>query len=911
MTQKTDTNRAHTTVAISSVWGWIGSVVLIGVAIAPPEASAQRIPDTSLPNNSYLETSEGIHRITGGTEAGSNLFHSFQEFNVDRGEIVRFENAQTIHNIITRVTGENPSRIDGVLGANGAANLFLLNPNGIAFGPNARLDLGGSFVASTGRFLIFDDRQTFDTQASQPLLSVNTPLGLQLDPHAGNVTSTGASLSVPRGERLVLAGGNLAIDGGRLEAPEGSVALLARSGRWTGDDPLAAFEGNGGAIALTNGAIVDTSGDRGGRVVLSSRELQLSGGARIFAETLGSENGLGIEIAVDRLEMRDDSLISTTTYGSGRGGDVRLDAHSIDVQGVRDLQEILARLFTLDRIESPDDFGGGLFATTFSDGNAGNISIDTDTLSLSHGAFVSTNTSGSGRGGTLEIRAGEYVDLRGAQIVAETFDNGHAGSVNFSTGNLRISEGGGIFASTFSNGDGGRVTVRASGTVEISGTTPNGRFNSAIAGNAFSNATTQAGLIDVSARRIAVRDGGGIGAVTFGDARGGLVRITASESIEVSGVRPDPLTRANINTRSVGRGAAGDITISTGWLLVSGGAEITTSTSNLGTAGRLTVRASEGVEIRGADSTGQAISRIRSDATAIAPFAPVVTPNLTGALGAAGDLTIVAPLLELDDGGSLVVSSLGEGVRAGNVTLDVDRLVLSRGAQVVAESEFAREGNVNIDARIVELRDNSRISTTATGREPGGNIAIATDTLVALENSDIAANATNSQGGRIFIRAQGIFGTAFRDRPTPNSDITATSALGAEFKGIVEIETPTLDAELGSFDLSREMVDLTGLVVDRCRALRAGSEFAVTGRGGLPPNPFQPVVSVGVWRDWRAIASGDAESDLPEHLSFEAEPMVEATTWQRHDDGSVSLLSPQARPFQTEHRDRCRMRSRD
>ncbi|NET09364.1 MAG: filamentous hemagglutinin N-terminal domain-containing protein, partial [Symploca sp. SIO2B6] len=87
--------------------------------------------------------------IQGGTARGDVLFHSFEDFNVNQGQQVRFNNELAIESIFARVTGGHASHLDGVLGVNGATDLFLLNPNGILFGPNARLDIGGSLVATT------------------------------------------------------------------------------------------------------------------------------------------------------------------------------------------------------------------------------------------------------------------------------------------------------------------------------------------------------------------------------------------------------------------------------------------------------------------------------------------------------------------------------------------------------------------------------------------------------------------------------------------------------------------------------------------------------------------------------------------------------------------------------------------
>jgi filamentous hemagglutinin family protein len=124
--------------------GLIAVPVFIG--IFPESAVAQVIPDgtTNTPNPGARVPQ---CRITGGDRIGANLFHSFEAFSIQAGEEVRFDNAPRVQTIITRVTGDTESFINGTLSANGTANVFLLNPNGVIFGPDADLDIGGSFLA--------------------------------------------------------------------------------------------------------------------------------------------------------------------------------------------------------------------------------------------------------------------------------------------------------------------------------------------------------------------------------------------------------------------------------------------------------------------------------------------------------------------------------------------------------------------------------------------------------------------------------------------------------------------------------------------------------------------------------------------------------------------------------------------
>ena len=138
---------------------------LITTSLSQAQVTSDRILSTNVATADNLNYS-----IDGGARAGSNLFHSFEEFSIPTGGSAVFTNAEDIENIFSRVTGSNISSIDGRLQAQGNASLFLINPNGIIFGPEASLNIGGSFVASTANGIQFADG-TFSVQ----LLSKHHP----------------------------------------------------------------------------------------------------------------------------------------------------------------------------------------------------------------------------------------------------------------------------------------------------------------------------------------------------------------------------------------------------------------------------------------------------------------------------------------------------------------------------------------------------------------------------------------------------------------------------------------------------------------------------------------------------------------------------------------------------------------
>ncbi len=192
----------------------ISGIAFIGWNTAIFSANAQIIPDKTLPINSVVTKSGLTHTITGGTTRGVNLYHSFQEFSVPINNTAYFNNASNTQNIVTRVTGNSASSIDGLIKANGNANLFLLNPHGITFGTKAKLEIGGTFVGSTASNFKLTDGSEFSATNPQapPLLTTSITFGLQYGRSNVGATITNQG-NLSTGQDLILNADKLNLQG--------------------------------------------------------------------------------------------------------------------------------------------------------------------------------------------------------------------------------------------------------------------------------------------------------------------------------------------------------------------------------------------------------------------------------------------------------------------------------------------------------------------------------------------------------------------------------------------------------------------------------------------------------------------------------------------------------------------------
>ena len=917
-----------------------------------------------------------------GQTVDSNLFHSFGRFGLDTGEAAIFISAANIRNIFSRVTGGSPSVIDGLIFTESpSVNLFLINPSGILFGPNARLDVGGttrgSFIATTVDALVWSNGEQFSATnpgGSESLLTiVGDPSGfLSLQGPPQPIVSSGSSLRVYEGQSLLLLGGDVTLEGsflsvnytkgGRIElggvAEPGTVGLSVSGNDLSLNFPDSVARAD---VSVTNGAVIDVRAKDGGSIAINARNLNISGGSVLAAGiganlgSIGSQAGDITLNATGTITITNSLVFNNVEPGGvGNGGNININARSLSItDGALLIASIYGQGDSGSIFLQADESVSLANSAVFNDvapggvGNGGNININARALSITDGAQLSASTSGQGNSGSIFLQTDDSVSLaRSSAIFSQVQAGGvgNGGDINITAGSLSLTDGAELQAfvgydSTrrlpSGRGDAGDVNINVRDTVTLvgrgrdSGTPITAIWN----GVGFRGAEGNGGDININARSLSLTNAH-IAADTNGNGDAGDITIRVVDSIYLTnsdsvleGSRRSRIGSAvtheavgngsniDIQARSLfldngavldastkGNGDGGNIRVSVNTLAATNGGQIFTTSGSSGRAGTISLNATDSVTLSGSDPN---FAQRRSPNPLINPDAASGVFARTEGVGDAGNLRIETDKLTVRDGAAITVSSMRSGL-AGSLIVEANSIRLDNKATISADT-FGGGGSINLSTGDLILRRGSSISTNARGRNiTGGNITIDTENLVAVpkEDSDITANAQESFGGRVIINAFGIFGTQFRLQDTPLSDITASSALGPQFNGVVQLNTPGIDPSRGLANLPTEVVDASNQIAQTCGAggrEARENEFIVTGRRGMPSNPHEPLSNDEPLEDIHPpsefSSSRNSNPDAAKAVTSQSvtsnpkPPIVEAQGWVINDKGQVVLTA--------------------
>lgn len=714
-----------------------------------------------------------------GTQAGQNLFHSFSHFSLTEGESATFTApATTVSNVIARVTGGTPSRIDGTLRSTipGAA-LWFINPAGVMFGTHANLDVPAAFHVGTANELrsldgtrVSATAPEISTLSSAPIesfgFSTATPAAITVD---------GATLRVPDGQDFSIAGGDITLHNSNVWAFGGTITLESMGRLSITRDVFSTH------LTRPDGDVfgdLDSSGVAGGIIVRASHWDMLN--AYITSDTYDNSAGLGIRALVTHRISLTDSSVTADVFGNGRGGQIRIEADELSMNSMAG-----------NAIISSD---------TYAEGNAGDIFIDAGAItmtSIDGAVYVSSDTYAQGDAGYINVQA-DRIHAHNAKGVffagfsSDTYagddsllawQHGNGGVIELNVADSILLEGAAIQSLSETNGNGGDVRVTA-GTIALRGMNSDGYFST----ETFLSG--RGGDIDIQTGTLLIESGQGaayVSADTYGRGDAGNIRIVAdavdirvSDDEFFSGISSDSYFDAN-------RAAI----------------------DHYGDAGNIDLIVREQLNMYGGS-----------------------IQSYTDKNGAGGNITVYAGNILMDGTTSeatIDVSAYESGT-AGFINLTAERLVVY--ASSIIATSASSGGSITIKTEHLWMDNQAGISASVTGDDnsEGGNVTLLTDTLVAIGESSIKANATQGRGGRIVVDT----GAFIHEAGDTNVLDASSGSDVSERQGRVELQSDVdVGHDIGMHDTGEVTPAATDSACQEGRGTRRAT-LARAGMGGLP-----------------------------------------------------------------------------
>lgn len=792
---------------------WVTQGFVVCCLMTSGSVQAQIAPDGTLGNERSRVTpiNPNTERIDGGAIRGSNLFHSFQEFSIGEGRGAYFANPTGVDNILSRVTGRNPSNILGTLGVLGNANLYLLNPNGIFFGPNARLDIRGSFTASTADSVVFSDRALYsatDTQ-TRPLLTVAVPIGLQYGAQQAGTISNAGNLAVGQGQKLTLLGGTVTSTG-QLNAPGGTVQVL------------------GNQVALLDNARIDVSSATGGGTVLVGGDFQGKGevpnaaqtfvapGVTINADALTNGNGGRVIIWADDTTRFYGNISARGGANSGNGGFVEVSGkQNLAFWGNVNLSAPKGNLGTL--LLDPDNInivGGagapqdaslpnvpvGAAPATFTISQAalqsqpGTVTLQAaNDITIAPGVSLNfvpggaiTFTADADQDGIGSFRmdtgqtiraAGRNIEISGASLSlgnistnANLINGGNiqltATNGNIRTGNLVSSSNSPTVGNAARGGSikldatNGSITVIGDNTV-VPGTNTVILSNSIVSPNVLGNAQTGGDIIFNAVNGIDIS--GGIVSQSFnfgtGDSgKAGDIKFTTTNGdIVVSG---DMLANSNLGIGNSGNGGAVTFNAINGNIAIR---NLTTESfifraGNSANGGEITLTAGGTIKTENLASLSGGNSAGNAGTITLFANRGITTNSInagSSGTGSGGDITLISRNGVIDTRAGVLYSTSVSGIgvpigKGGNITISADSGSILAGS---IESVGLLGGEITLTSSNLLSLNQSDIASISTGSNRGGNVSL-TAPSISSANARVATITTGSgQAGDLVVNA--------------------------------------------------------------------------------------------------------------------------------------------------------------
>jgi filamentous hemagglutinin family protein len=800
-----------------------GSQLLAGIGsgLGSPQAQAGNV-NLNVADEIVLGQSSGIEN-----RVNQNAIGNAGDINVRAGSLTLSEGAFLSASTLgrgnggdIRVIADGDVRLDGVGGTgNNRSRSRISSVIGeSAVGEGGNIAIAAQSLSVTNGALI--NTEIFEATNGTPGGRGNA--GDIFVTTKDNVTISGSDrndsisrISSTVGASTIGNGGDIVINTGALSLSNNArlITLTAAQGN-TGDIVI-----NTGALSLSNDALLTTltaaQGNAGG-IFVEARSLSLSNRVLLSTITTGTGKAGNVQINVPTISITNSAGLSSETFGKGRSGNLTINTSQLLVKdgafigttaergsqgNAGNLTINASELVQLSGTSTNNQSSSRLTSSTLGQGNAGDLSITTQRLLIQNGAGIAAGSQGEGDGGNVTLNASELVQLSGnltnnrfSAITTLSTGKGDAGDLEIDTGDLLVRDGASISTTTLGEGKGGNTLINANRSVQVIGSSANDTFTGMLTGTGGKG---NAGNLEINTEQLLVRERAGILTNTVGEGQGGsllvntrqllvedganiettaeqgsqgnagTLTIDATESIQLIGTSADGQSPSRLTTRTLGKGKAGDLSLTTRQLSVRDGAVIATTaeSGSQGNSGNLTINASELVQLSGTSTNNQSLSRLTS-------------------------------------------STFGQG-DAGNLSITTQRLLVQNGAGIAAVSQGSGDaGDLKINTGEILVRDRALISTTTLAEGKGGNLSINASDSVSLDRLGLIFSGVGDEGknnaGNINIRARSLSVT--------NNSLLLSNTAGKGDAGDIAIDVD-------------KTVTVSGLIIQRL----TGNDFAFPG----------------------------------------------------------------------------------
>ncbi len=777
-----------------------------------------------------------------GKQVGENLFFSFSRFGLETNESVTFSGSgASIRNILARVTGGSVSLIDGLIQSDIAgANLFLLNPAGVIFGTNARLQIGGSFIVSTADYLKLADGAQFSVAggATDANLSAADVAAFGfVNPTPASVSFIGSQMTAAPNAGLHVIAGGINLIGATLTAPSGALTVFGASSAgevpFTLAAPGAAYglatAASSGAISIGNQSTLSIDGAGGGLLTLYGGTLNIDN-STLSSNNTGLTTGGPINIHGQAVSIVDGAQVGSTANASGDGGPLQITAGSLTVDGDNG-----TRASTV--------FSRALAGT----GDAGALTVNADQVTLTNGGFLSGTTYAAGRGADMLLNVNTLFSayptaVNGSPgVFSNSFSSGPAGTIDLNaTGLVTLQSGGRIGASASSTGTGGTIFLSAD-ALTIDGSALTGNLTGVIA-RTNTGAMGDAGDVSIHvAHTLKIANAGEIEGDTFGGGNAGKLAITAGDMSIDGSSSPTIFTGISSQAIAGAAGDAGEVTINVAnGLTISGAGTIAAGTRSSGHGGNATITA--GTLTIDGEATPDKFTGISVQSAGIGNAGNLAV-NVSGKLSVLNSGEINGDAFAGGDGGQVTVTA-GDldinGIKTPEkftgITVGSNAAATGHGGSLSVKVTHALtiEDAGEISADTYSAADSGSLSVTAGSLTIDGSGALDAFTGIFADSNgtgDIANHGGSSQKVSVSVAGKLII------RGTGEIDVSTETSGNA---GDLFVEASSLLIDGGNFD------NAAGIFAD--------SDGNDAGRGGRVGN-----LTVRVKHDLTIVGGGEID----------------------------------------------------